>query len=211
MKKKIGLLILLTLTFALAVSLSGCKSAAESTYAGVLTDSSGSQLVIKSDSDVKVFSVTDKTEYSFGKDEQGISLMDSVKTGVSNIINELTVSNVANSIKFYEGNFGFSVEFMDGNPVTWAQIKKDNLIMMLEDYNTVKSEIENYSEKTNSSNLIMFEYSSTEEVDELYSTLKKQKVSFFSDYMKTDYGKVEFGVYDLDKNMILISALVNDD
>ena len=128
-----------------------------------------------------------------------------------NIINELTVSNVANSIKFYEGNFGFSVEFMDGNPVTWAQIKKDNLIMMLEDYNTVKSEIENYSEKTNSSNLIRFEYSSTEEVDELYSTLKKQKVSFFSDYTKTDYGKVEFGVYDLDKNMILISSLVNDD
>ena len=128
-----------------------------------------------------------------------------------NIINELTVSNVASSIKFYEDNFGFAVEFTDGNPVAWAQIKKDNLIIMLEDYNTVKNEIENYPKKTNSSNIIKFEYSSIEEVDELYSALKKQKVSFFSDYTKTDYGKVEFGVYDLDKNMILISALVNDD
>ena len=128
-----------------------------------------------------------------------------------NIINELTVSNVASLIKFYEDNFGFTVEVTDGNPITWAQIKKDNLIMMLEDYNAVKSEIENYPKKTNSSNLIRFEYGSIEEVDELYSTLKKQKVSFFSDYTKTDYGKVEFGVYDLDKNMILISALVNDD
>ena len=128
-----------------------------------------------------------------------------------NIINELTVSNVANSIKFYEDNFGFAVEFTEGTPVTWAQIKKDNLIMMLEDYNVVKNEIEQYPEKTNSSNLIKFEYSSVEEVKNLYSTLKKQGVSFFTDYTKTDYGKVEFGVYDLDNNMILISALVNND
>ena len=128
-----------------------------------------------------------------------------------NIINELAVSNVANSIKFYEDNFGFAVEFTEGTPVTWAQIKKDDLIMMLEDYNVVKNEIEQYPEKTNSSNLIKFEYSSVEEVKNLYSTLKKQGVSFFNDYTKTDYGKVEFGVYDLDNNMILISALVNND
>lgn len=128
-----------------------------------------------------------------------------------NIINELTVSNVANSIKFYEDNFGLAVEFTEGTPVTWAQIKKDDLIMMLEDYNVVKNEIEQYPEKTNSSNLIKFEYSSVEEVKNLYSTLKKQGVSFFTDYTKTDYGKVEFGVYDLDNNMILISALVNND
>lgn len=128
-----------------------------------------------------------------------------------NIINELTVSNVANSIKFYEDNLGFAVEFTEGTPVTWAQIKKDDLIMMLEDYNVVKNEIEQYPEKTNSSNLIKFEYSSVEEVKNLYSTLKKQGVSFFTDYTKTDYGKVEFGVYDLDNNMILISALVNND
>ena len=128
-----------------------------------------------------------------------------------NIINELTVSNVANSIKFYEDNFGFAVEYTEGTPVTWAQIKKDDLIMMLEDYNVVKNEIEQYPEKTNSSNLIKFEYSSVEEVKNLYSTLKKQGVSFFTDYTKTDYGKVEFGVYDLDNNMILISALANND
>ena len=128
-----------------------------------------------------------------------------------NIINELAVSNVANSIKFYEDNFGFAVEFTEETPVTWAQIKKDNLIMMLEDYNVVKNEIEQYPEKTNSSNLIKFEYSSVEEVKNLYSTLKKQGVSFFTDYTKTDYGKVEFGVYDLDNNMILISALANND
>ena len=128
-----------------------------------------------------------------------------------NIINELTVSNVANSIKFYEKNFGFAVEFTEGMPIIWAQIKKDNLIMMLEDYNEVKNEIDQYPEKMNSSNLIKFEYSSIEEIKNLYSTLKKQGVKFFTDYTKTDYGKVEFGVFDLDNNMILISALVNND
>lgn len=28
---------------------------------------------------------------------------------------------------------------------------------------------------------------------------------FFKDYTKTDYGKIEFGIFDLDKNMIIVS------
>lgn len=126
-----------------------------------------------------------------------------------NIINELVVSNVTNSIKFYKDNFGFITELAEGTPVTWAQIKKDNIIMMLEDYNEVKNEIINYPKKSNSSNLIRFEYSSVEEVKKLYSSLKEHGVNFFVNYTETDYGKVEFGIYDLDNNMILISALNN--
>ena len=44
---------------------------------------------------------------------------------LNSIINELVVSNVNDSIKFYEDNFGFSLDFTDGDPVIWAQVKKD--------------------------------------------------------------------------------------
>ena len=125
-----------------------------------------------------------------------------------NIVNELVVSDVASSIKFYEDNFGFVTEFVEGTPITWAQIKKDNIIIMLEDYNEVKNEIVNYPQKSNSSNLIMFEYSSVEEVKDLYNSLKENRVDFFANYTETDYGKVEFGICDLDNNMILISASI---
>ena len=125
-----------------------------------------------------------------------------------NIVNELVVSDVASSIKFYEDNFGFVTEFVEVTPITWAQIKKDNIIIMLEDYNEVKNEIMNYPQKSNSSNLIMFEYSSVEEVKDLYNSLKENRVDFFANYTETDYGKVEFGICDLDNNMILISASI---
>lgn len=125
---------------------------------------------------------------------------------LSNIINELVVSSVTDSIKFYEDNFGFTLDFTDGDPFIWAQVKKDNIILMLQDYNDAKNNINNFPVKVNNSNLIMFEYSNANEVKELYETLKKNNVEFFEDYTETDYGKVELGIYDIDRNMIIISA-----
>ena len=125
---------------------------------------------------------------------------------LTNIINEFVVENVGNSIKFYENNFGFSIDFTDGDPVNWAQLKKDNYLLMLVDYDTAKEEINSLPEKTKSSNLIKFEYSSLNEIKEIYNNLKKNNVEFFADYAEMDYGKAEFGVYDLDKNMILVAA-----
>ena len=123
-----------------------------------------------------------------------------------NAINELVVSSVTDSIKFYEDNFGFALDFTDGDPIIWAQVKKDNIILMFQDYNDAKNNINNFPVKVNNSNLIMFEYSNANEVKELYETLKKNNVEFFEDYTETDYGKVELGIYDIDRNMIIISA-----
>ena len=127
---------------------------------------------------------------------------------LTNILIELAVENVEKSIKFYESNFEFETELTDGEPITWAQLQKDKLIIMLEDYKVVKDSISNFPNKVNNSNLIKFEYSSIEEIKEMYNNLKKHDVNFFMEYTKTDYGKVEFGIFDLDKNMILISALI---
>lgn len=122
------------------------------------------------------------------------------------IVNELVVKNVKKSIEFYEINFGFLVEFTDGNPVNWAQLKKDNIVLMLEEYETVKKEINIFPKKTDSSNLIKFQYSDVCEVKSLNEILKSNKIEFFDPYHETDYGKAEFGIYDPDRNMIIVSA-----
>lgn len=127
---------------------------------------------------------------------------------LASIINELTVENVQNSIKFYEDNFKFRIEITEGEPIIWAQLRKDEVIIMLEEYDTVKNSISNYPNKVNSSNLIKFEYNELEEIKELYEILKENDIEFFMEYTETDYGKAEFGILDTDRNMILISALI---
>lgn len=129
--------------------------------------------------------------------------------GLNSIINELVVEDIQKSIKFYEENFKFKIELTDGSPITWAKLEKDGIKIMIEDYNSVKSEIKNYPKKVNSSNLIKFEYSNLKDFEEIYNILKQNNIEFFKEYTKTDYGKVEFGIYDPDKNMILISAIVD--
>lgn len=127
---------------------------------------------------------------------------------LTSIINELIVENVQKSIKFYEDNFNFKTDITEGEPIIWAQLKKDGVIIMLENYDIVKNSISDYPSKVNNSNLIKFEYDNLEEIKELYNVLKYKDINFFMEYTETNYGKAEFGVFDLDKNMILVSALI---
>lgn len=120
------------------------------------------------------------------------------------IINELTVSSIEDSLKFYQTVFNFEIEFTYGKP-TWIQLKKDKEKLMLEDFKTVTGEIKSFPEKTNNSNLLKFEYDNLDEFESLYNNCKKNMCSFFMDYNITDYGKIEFGVLDPDKNMIIVS------
>ena len=127
---------------------------------------------------------------------------------LTSIINELIVDNVESSIKFYIEKFNFELVESEGIPTTWAKMKKDDVIIMLEDYNNVKNTINNYQSKVNSCNLIKFEYNNIQEIKELYNKLKDSNIEFFMEYTETNYGKAEFGIFDLDKNMILISAVM---
>lgn len=121
------------------------------------------------------------------------------------IINEFTVSNMEEAIRFYQDVFDFEIEFMDGNPVSWVQMKKDHMRLMLEDYQSVKKEIPGFPQKANSSNLVKFEYDNFDEFYSFYEKCKTSQCEFFLDYTETDYGKLEFGVLDCDHNMILVS------
>ena len=122
------------------------------------------------------------------------------------IINELTVSDVEKSIKFYTTYFGFRAELTEGEPLSWAQLDRDGAILMLQDYDEAKKEISSIPKKTSSSNLIRFEFDNARIVEDIYASLKRDDADIFIDFTKTDYGKIELGVYDLDRNMIIVSA-----
>ena len=122
------------------------------------------------------------------------------------IINEFTVSNIDTSIKFYTNYFNFELIETYGNPITWSKLKKDNCTIMLESYNEVIKEIENYPKKVPSSNLIKFKYQNHKQVLNIYNNLLKDNINLFMKLKETDYASVEFGVYDPDNNMIIVSS-----
>lgn len=122
------------------------------------------------------------------------------------IINEFTVSNINTSIKFYKNYFDFNIIDTYGNPINWAKLKKDNCTIMLETYNEVKKEIDNYPKKVSSSNLIKFKYKNKKQVLNLYNNLLKDNMRIFMNLKETEYASVEFGVYDPDNNMIIVSC-----
>ena len=122
------------------------------------------------------------------------------------IINEFTVENIEESINFYSRYFGFEIIEEDGNPLTWVKMRKDNSVIMLESYNQVVKEIKNYPNKVRTSNLIKFKYDNKEEVTNLYNKFLENKVYIFMDLKNTEYGALEFGVVDLDGNMIIVSC-----
>ena len=77
---------------------------------------------------------------------------------------------------------------------------------MLQDYDEAKKEISSIPKKTSSSNLIRFEFDNARIVEDIYASLKRDDADICIDFTKTDYGKIELGVYDLDRNMIIVSA-----
>ena len=98
------------------------------------------------------------------------------------------------------------VKLAEGEPLSWVQLDGDGAILMLQDYDEAKKEISSIPKKTSSSNLIRFEFDNARIVEDIYASLKRDGADIFIDFTKTDYGKIELGVYDLDRNMIIVSA-----
>lgn len=85
-------------------------------------------------------------------------------------------------------------------------MKKDNYRIMFESYEEVCKEIKNYPTKTKTSNLIKFIFNDKEEQYELYKLFLDNNIKIFMDLKNTEYGSTEFGIFDPDENMIIISC-----
>lgn len=124
------------------------------------------------------------------------------------IVIEFVVSDIFKSSEFYTKYLGFTIEFTEYDPISWMQLRNGNTIIMLVTYDYTKKDIIGFKKNTKSTNLYKFCYDSLDKVKELYNILKKDNKKFFLDYRKADY-RYEFGVYDEDDNMILVTKLTD--
>lgn len=122
---------------------------------------------------------------------------------------EFVVKDLYKSAEFYTKYLGFTIEFTEYDPPSWMQLRKDNTIIMLVTYEYAKIDIPNFKDYTLSTNLYKFRYSSLEEVKQIYEEVKNDDKDIFLDFRKSDY-RYEFGVYDEDKNMILVTKVTED-
>ena len=124
------------------------------------------------------------------------------------IVLEFVVSDIFKSSEFYTKYLDFTIELTEYDPISWMQLRNGNTIIMLVTYDYTKKDIIGFKKNTKSTNLYKFCYDSLDKVKELYNILKKDNKKFFLDYRKADY-RYEFGVYDEDDNMILVTKLTD--
>lgn len=126
-----------------------------------------------------------------------------------NTVIEFVVSDLYKSAEFYIKYLGFKEEFTEYDPPSWMQLKNGETIIMLVTYDYAKKDIPNFKDYTLSTNLYKFRYSSLDEVKEIYENMKKDNKNIFLDFRKSDY-RYEFGVYDEDGNMILVTKVTDE-
>lgn len=125
------------------------------------------------------------------------------------IVIEFVVKDIRKAAEFYTKYLGFKIEFTEYEPVSWIQLKNENTILMLVTYEYTKNDIKDFKEYTPSTNLYKFRYNSLDKMKKIYDNLKKDNKDVFLDFRKADF-RYEFGVYDEDKNMILITKATKD-
>lgn len=125
------------------------------------------------------------------------------------IVIEFVVSDLYKAAEFYTKYLGFTIEFTEYDPPSWMQLRKDNTIIMLVTYDYATLDIPNFKEYTLSTNLYKFRYNTLDEIKSIYEKVKRDNKEIFLDFRKSDY-RYEFGVYDEDKNMILVTKVTED-
>ena len=121
---------------------------------------------------------------------------------------EFVVSDINKSALFYTNYLGFEIELTEYEPVSWMQLKNGNTRIMLVTYDYAKDDIKGFKEFTNSTNLYKFRYDSLEQVKEIYKEMKNDNKDIFLELRRADF-RYEFGVYDEDKNMILVTKAMD--
>ena len=125
------------------------------------------------------------------------------------IVIEFVVKDILKASKFYTKYLGFEIELMEYEPVSWMQLKNGNVVLMLVTYEYAKEDIPQFKEFSVSTNLYKFRYNDLEKVKEIYKNLKMNHKEIFLDFRKSDF-RYEFGVYDEDGNMILVTKVTDD-
>lgn len=125
------------------------------------------------------------------------------------VVIEFVVADLYKSAEFYKNYLGFKEKFTEYDPPSWMQLRNGSTIIMLVTYDYAKIDIPNFKDYTLSTNLYKFRYSSLDEIKAIYEKVKKDDKKIFLDFRKSDY-RYEFGVYDEDNNMILVTKVTDE-
>lgn len=127
---------------------------------------------------------------------------------LNELILELVVKDIKKGVAFYCKYFDFKIDLTtpDDKNYKWIQLSKNNIKLMMQDFDETKKEIPNLSDNFRPSNIILLKYDSIDEINKIYNLLILDKVTIFMDMKETDYGALIFGVLDPNDNMIIVSA-----
>lgn len=125
------------------------------------------------------------------------------------IVIEFVVKDIFKAADFYIKYLGFKIEFTEYKPVSWMQLRNENIIIMLVTYDYAKEDIPKFKDFSLSTNLYKFRYNNLDKVKEIYENLKRDNKKIFLDLRKIEF-RYEFGVFDEDGNMILVTKVIDN-
>ena len=127
---------------------------------------------------------------------------------IEQIIPELIVNNIKHMVEFYVKYFDFKVDFVDpeGNDYTWAQLSNNSCTIMLQETEVTKSEISCINEQIVGTDLTMFKFSNSKEVQQFYKRFELNQRIIYMPLRKTEYGSYEFGIKDPEGRFIIVSG-----
>jgi len=112
----------------------------------------------------------------------------------------LTVSDLVKSRDFYVNKLGFDLSFEWGDPITYLGLDRDSVSIHL-----IGKDISRQKEGTGKISII------TNEVDSYYATCKQNGVEIFIEPTDQEYGLRDFGVKDLDGNIINFGCDIHEE
>ena len=124
------------------------------------------------------------------------------------VIIEFVVKDIFKASDFYTKYLGFEIEFTEYEPIAWMQLRNGNTKLMLVTYDYTKNDIEGFKDYTSSTNIYKFCFDSLEEIKTIYERMQKDNKNIFLELRKADF-RYEFGVYDEDNNMILVTSFTD--
>ncbi len=126
---------------------------------------------------------------------------------LNELVIELVVKDINKAVNFYTKYLGFKMDMSAPNEdnYTWVELSNNNFKIMMQDFAETKKEMINFPKELSSSNIILLKYD-LDKLKEIYNLVIKDNISLFMDIRKTDYGTTEFGILDLDNNIIIISG-----
>ena len=126
---------------------------------------------------------------------------------LTSVAAHLYVRDIAASINFFTTRLGFTIDFIYGDPPFYAQVRRDNALLILKSMD--ESFFEKREELTRDEEPLLtasITLATAAAIDQLFSTYQAAEVPFAQTLRTEPWGAKTFIVRDADNNLILFAA-----